>query len=92
MPDNSDPIDALQAIVDEVRRLRDDANRYRTYIENITMRVAVWQLDHGPLPTEAATRNPHWDVIRTMVESGEVRLDHVVTALRGYKVLSKENL
>lgn len=86
----TDPIESLQAIVNEVKMLRDRVEGNKALMQNIAIRLALHQLDHGAI--KHASDDQRWGDLLLLAESGTLRVAHDCTVILGNRELSTETL
>ena len=87
----NDPLEILQSIVDEVKALRITIETNKVFMQNITIRLALWQLDHGAID-DYANNDARWDKLLSLAEAGTLRVAHDCTVILDNSVLSPEVL
>ena len=84
-------LDGLKSLIAAVDRDRDTIEQARTHMDNLTLRLALYQLGNGVIEIPKVS-GERWQRVSHLVQCGQIRLCHDGSVVHGNQILTEETL
>ena len=88
----TDPLSVLQSVVGEILKLREDSISNRLFFQNLSIRLGLVQIKHGPLTGLFDNNDVRWEKLSRLASDNRLSVCSDGTVLLDHQILTDEIL